>query len=276
MSYKTILVHVDHSPHCETRVRAAAAFALAQQAHLTGAAMSGLASVAYEDNTADLGTALIVAQLATLREHAEAALARFDAIAAGMGVASFERRMVNDEPESAMALQARYADLVVVSQPDPQDACSRLYPGLPAYVMLASGRPVLVVPHRGSFARIGARVLLAWDASLEASRAVAAALPVLRRADQVCVAMFNPGPAQGELPGAEIALYLARHGVKVDLAVQRTGIDVGEALLSLAAGRQSDLIVMGGYGHTRLRELMLGGVTKTVLRSMTVPVLMAH
>lgn len=276
MSYKTILVQVDHSPHCEARVRAAAAIALAQQAHLTGAAMSGLASVAYEDNNADLGTALVVAQLATLREHADTALARFETIASGMGVASFERRMVNDEPESAMAQQARYADLVVVSQPDPQDACSRLHPGLPAYVMLASGRPLLVVPHSGSFARIGARVLLAWDASLEASRAVAAALPLLRRADQVTVAIFNPGPAHGEQPGADIALYLARHAVKVDVAALHTGIDVGEALLSLCAGRQCDLIVMGGYGHTRLRELVLGGVTKTMLRSMTVPVLMTH
>ena len=276
MSYKTILVHVDHSPHCEARVRAAAAIALEQQAHLTGAAMSGMASVVYEDNSADLGTALIVAQLATLRERAEKALARFEQIAAGMGVASFEPRMVNDEPEAGLATQARYADLVVVSQPDPQDACSRLNPGLPAYVMLTSGRPVLVVPHSGSFARIGSRVLLAWDASLEASRAAAAALPVLRRAASVGVAIFNPGPVHGEQPGADIALYLARHGVKVEVTVNQTSIEVGEALLSMAAERQSDLIVMGGYGHTRLRELVMGGVTKTMLRSMTAPVLMVH
>lgn len=276
MSYKTILVHVDHSPHCEARVRAAAAIALEQQAHLTGAAMSGMARVVYEDSSADLGTALIVAQLATLRERAETALARFEEIAAGMGVASFERRMVNDEPEAGLALQARYADLVVVSQPDPQDACSRLNPGLPAYVMLTSGRPVLVVPHSGSFARIGSHVLLAWDAGPEASRAVAAAMPLLRRAASVGVAIFNPGPAHGEQPGADIALYLARHGVKVEVAVNQTGIEVGEALLSMAADRQADLVVMGGYGHTRLRELVMGGVTKTMLRSMTAPVLMVH
>lgn len=276
MSYKTILVHVDHSPHCEARVRAAAAIALEQQAHLTGTAMSGIARVVFQDNGAAPGMALIAAQMATLRERAETALARFEAIAAGMGVASFERRMVDDEPEGGLAMQARYADLVVVSQPDPDDVCSRLYPGLPAYMMLTSGRPVLVVPHSGSFARIGASVLLAWDASLEASRAVASALPLLRRAATVNVAVFNPGPEHGAQPGADIALYLARHGVKPELSEHQINIDIGEALLSLAADQQADLIVMGGYGHTRFRELIMGGVTKTVLRSMTAPVLMAH
>jgi nucleotide-binding universal stress UspA family protein len=276
MSYKTILVHVDHSPHCEARVRAAAAIALEQQAHLTGAAMSGMASVAYQDNNADLGMALIVAQLAALREHADTALARFEQIASSMGVASYERRLVNDEPEGGLALQARYADLVVVSQPDPNDACSRLNPGLPAYVMLTSGRPVLVVPHSGSVARIGARVLLAWDASREASRAVAAALPLLRSAAAVDVVIFNPGPEHGQQPGADIAQYLARHQVKVQVALHQSSIEIGEALLSVAADLQSDLIVMGGYGHTRLRELVMGGVTKTMLRSMTAPVLMVH
>ena len=276
MSYKTILVHVDHSPHCEARVRAAAAIALEQQAHLVGAAMSGMARVVLEDSGADLGMALIAAQMTALRARAQAALASFEAIAAGMGVMSVERRMVDDEPEGGLAMQARYADLVVVSQPDPEDVCSRLAPGLPAYVMLTGARPVLVVPHSGSFARIGSQVLLAWDASLEAARAVAASLPLLRRAALVSVAVFNPGPAHGARPGADLALYLARHGVQVDVGAHATDIGVGEALLTLAADQQSDLIVMGGYGHTRLRELILGGVTKTVLRSMTIPVLMTH
>ncbi|MES2016912.1 MAG: universal stress protein [Pseudomonadota bacterium] len=276
MSYKTILVHVDHSPHCEGRMRAAASIALEHQGHLIGAAMSGMARVVYEDGSADLGLALIAAQMGALRARAETALANFAAIATSMGVSSFEPRMVDDDPEGGLALQARYADLVVVSQPDPEDVCSRLAPGLPSNVMLASGRPLLVVPHSGSFSHIGRRVLLAWDGNLEATRAVACALPLLRRAGAVSVAIFNPGVMHGAQPGADIALYLARHGVKVDVNVHQCDIEVGEALLSLAADQQSDLIVMGGYGHTRFRELMLGGVTRTVLRSMTAPVLMAH
>ena len=276
MSYKTILVHVDHSPHCEARVRVAAALALEHGAHLTGSAMSGLARVVYEDYSADLGLAMIADQMAILRERADTALARFEAVAKHMDVASYERRLVEDDPEGGLALQARYADLVVVSQPDSEDVCSRLNPGLPAYVMLASGRPVLLVPHSASVARTGKRVLLAWNGSREAARAVSAALPLLQGADAVSVAIFNPGLAHGAQPGSDIALFLARHGVKVDVSVQQTNIEVGEALLSLAADQQSDLIVMGGYGHTRFRELVLGGATRTLLNSMTVPVLMAH
>jgi nucleotide-binding universal stress UspA family protein len=257
MPYKSILVHVDHSPHCEARVRAAATLALEHQAHLTGAAMSGLARIVYENSSADLGLALIAEQMDALRQRAEAALARFEVIVSGMGVPSFERRMVDDEPEAGLALHARYADLVVVSQSDPEDACSRLAPGLPAFVMLTSGRPVLVVPYCGSTARIGARVLLAWDASLEASRAVASALPLLRRAATVGVTVFNPGLAHGSQPGADIAVYLARHGVRVEVSEHQTDIDIGDALLSLAADQQSDLIVMGGYGHARLTVAVL-------------------
>ena len=276
MSYKTILVHVDHSPHCEARVRTAAAIAVAQQAHLTGAAMSGMARVAYEDTGADLGLTLIAAHMATLRERGERALDRFEAIAKGMGVTLIERRMVEDDAEGGLSLQARYADLVVLSQPDPFDACSRLAPDLPGYLMFASGRPVLVVPHSAAVAQIGTKVLLAWDGSAEAARAACAALPLLQEAATVTVSIVNPDQSHGAQPGADIALYLARHGVRVDVSEHRTDADVGDAVLSLAAERHADLIVMGAYGHTRLRELILGGVTRTVLASMTVPVLMVH
>jgi nucleotide-binding universal stress UspA family protein len=276
MSYKTILVHVDHSPHGEARVRAAAALALAHEAHLTGAAMVGLARIALDDSGADLGLALIASQMAHLRGHAEGALARFDASARAAGVPTYEARLVDDDAENGLALQARYADLVVISQWDPEDACSRLAPGLAAHVMKAGGRPLLVLPHHGKLAPLGKQVLLAWDASVEATRAVAAALPLLKRALAVRVAIFNPGPEHGAEPGADLAVYLARHGVRVQLLGPQEAADVGDALLSLAADTGSDLLVMGGYGHTVFREMVLGGITRTVLRSMTVPVLMAH
>jgi nucleotide-binding universal stress UspA family protein len=108
---------------------------------------------------------------------------------------------------------------------------------------------------------------------------VTQAIPLMQRAVNVNVALFNAvaGTAEhGEQPGADIALYLARHGVKVDVQQQHTDTDIGNALLSLAADNNNDLVVMGGYGHTRLREVLLGGVTLTVLKTMTVPVLMAH
>ena len=112
-----------------------------------------------------------------------------------------------------------------------------------------------------------------------AAPAVTAAIPLLKRAQNVDVVVFNPdsrGDAHGEMPGADIGLYLARHNIKVNVVRQKTDIDVGNALLSIATDLGSDMIVMGGYGHSRFREILLGGVTRTVLESMTVPILMAH
>jgi nucleotide-binding universal stress UspA family protein len=122
-------------------------------------------------------------------------------------------------------------------------------------------------------------VLVAWNASPEASRAVSDALPLLARAERVNVVVFAAGPAgdHGEEPGADAALYLARHGVKA--AVSRygsPGLDIGSQILSRAADMTVDLIVMGAYGHSRIRELVLGGATRTMLESMTAPVLMSR
>ncbi|NHZ65417.1 universal stress protein [Massilia genomosp. 1] len=276
MPYKTILVHVDRARHAEARLLAAASVAADCNAHLIGAAMSGVSRYVYQDGASDLLQTVLSTHMEELNRRANASLDVCERIAAGAAVRSFERRMVDDEPGAALALQARYADLVVLSQSDPDDPVARMTPGLPEYVMLASARPVLVIPHAGHFPAIGSEVLVAWDASTAATRALANALPLLKRARRVTVAVFNPDDAHGQQPGADIALYLARHGVKADVMAQHTSIDIGEALLSLAADVDANLIVMGCYGHARLRELMLGGVTATILKSMTAPVLMSH
>jgi nucleotide-binding universal stress UspA family protein len=279
MPYKTILVHADHSRHAATRIRIAAEIALADNAHLIGAAMSGISRFVYQDSTVGSIGPIVAEHVAMLNERARAALVEFEAIATRMGVASFETRLVDDEPEGGLALQARYCDLVVVGQTDPDELSPNVISDLPEYVMLNCARPVLIVPYAGKFQQVGNNVLIAWDGSIEATRAVTHAIPLLQRADNVSVVLFNAvaGSAEhGEQPGADIALYLARYGVKVDVQEQRTDIDIGNALLSLAADNNNDLIVMGGYGHTRLREVLLGGVTLTVLKTMTAPVLMAH
>jgi len=276
MQYKTILVHVDQSRQCERRIRAAAQFALADGAHLTGAAMTGISRYMYANGDIDLARTVLAAHVDTLCQKANQALDQFDAQAAAAGVASHERRLLADDPQGGLALAGRYADLIVVSQSVPGDPAGLTTSGMPEYVMLTSGRPVLVVPHEGTFDTIGREVLLAWDGSIEATHALAASLPVLARAVRVTVAVINPAEDEGREPGADIALYLARHGVRADVTVQRGAADIGDALLSLAAGRECDLLVMGGYGHTRFRELLLGGVTSTILARMTLPVLMAH
>jgi nucleotide-binding universal stress UspA family protein len=154
------------------------------------------------------------------------------------------------------------------------------YRGLPEEVTLNSGRPTLVVPYIGAAATIGERVMVAWNASREAARAIGDAMPLLERAKVVTVVSVNARPdalGHGEDPGADIGAHLARHGLKVEVErLEARDIDVPNAILSRLADAGSDLLVMGCYGHSRLREMVLGGVTRTILGEMTVPVLMAH
>ncbi|SFD08838.1 universal stress protein [Collimonas sp. OK412] len=282
MDYKTILVHVDESRRGQEQIRIAALLAQKHGAHLIGAAATGVApqflmpGVIGESNLA-----LLEPAMSELREQAASRLAEFESAAWKMDVKSFEKRLVEDDAGAGLCLQARYSDLVVIGQVNPADYSAVLRADFPEYVLLNCGRPVLIVPYAGHFPACGKRVLVAWDASVEATRAVSASIPLLQQADLVQVVVLgrgNPSGAHGEQPGADIALYLARHGIKVEVSEQAMpkDIDTGNALLSHAADFGADLIVMGGYGHKRFREIMLGGVTHTILESMTVPVLMAH
>jgi len=274
MSYKTIVVHVDQSKHAQARIRFAAAIACAHEAHLVGAAMTGISRFIYPDGTVALDTVFN-----DLRNAANRDLDQFEEIAKKAGVLSYERRLSEDDTAAGLALQARYADLVVVSQTDRNEAGDGGPNDIAEYVMLNSARPVLTMPYAGQFDGRARNVLIAWDGSMEATRAISNALPLLKRAQQVNVVLFNVArgsSVHGQEPGADIALFLARHGVKVNLTNQFTELDIGNALLSLAADKGSDLLVMGGYGHTRLREVLLGGVTLTILKTMTLPVLMSH
>jgi nucleotide-binding universal stress UspA family protein len=281
MSYRTILVHVNQSRRSRERIRIAANIAISERAHLVGVAATAVPFQFYLPGAFGESNASLSVYLEYLRERAKGALVEFESIAQKSGIDSVEQRIVDDEAGAAMSLQARYCDLVVIGQTDPDESLPDLRTDFPEYVVMNSGRPVLIVPYAGRFDNVGKRVLVAWDGSLEAARAITAAMPLLNRAELVQVVMFNPksgSGAHGALPGADIALYLARHRVVVEVSEQKTSSDVGigNALLSHAADFGADLIVMGGYGHPRFREMLLGGVTDTILKSMTVPVLMAH
>jgi nucleotide-binding universal stress UspA family protein len=278
MTYRTLLVHVDQSRNAPSRMRCAAGLANLFGAHLVGAAQTGVSRFLLPASI-ELGGAMVADQIAAMYDDARAALASFAAIAQDARVQSVEDRLVNDDADGGMALAARYADLAIVSQQDPDEPLAGSLGDLPEYLLLNSGRPLLVLPCTGWNGPIGTSAMVAWDGSLEATHAVAAALPLLKLARQVTVVVFNPDErpgVHGELPGADLALYLSRHGVKVDVQAQPSTIDAGNALLSAAADLGADLLVMGGYGHSRFREMMLGGVTRTILRTLTLPVLMAH
>ena len=144
--------------------------------------------------------------------------------------------------------------------------------------LFGSGRPVLIVPYIQQAGLKLDRVLVCWDGSRTAARATADALPLLAKAETTEVITVTDGAGdQDEIPGFDIAKHLARHGIKVELKrIVRGDVDVPNIILSHAADTSADLIVMGGYGHSRLREFVLGGATRGLLQSMTVPTFMSH
>jgi nucleotide-binding universal stress UspA family protein len=274
VSYKTIVVHLDADARRTERLELACALAAGFDAHLVGefaVEEAGVPAYALVE-----GAAIVVQQYQRWRERSEAEAKReFQEKVRRHGLGKAEWRASSFDAVSALRLSGRYADLLVIGQRDPE----QLRGYSPEEVVLEAGRPVLVVPYAGRFATLGKRVLVAWNASREAARAVTDALPLLERAQHVEIVAFDPHTTDGdhgEEPGADIALFLARHGVKATAAQQHASIDVGEQILSRAADADADLIVMGAYGHSRARELVLGGATRTIFASMTVPVLLSH
>jgi|LNFM01.1.fsa_nt_gb nucleotide-binding universal stress UspA family protein len=273
MTYKTIVLHLDSTEHCEARTDEACALAKAFDAHLIGLAVLSPLSIPGTAPT-EVVVELLSEQWESDRAALESVAADFVVRASAAGVVGAEQRFVVGVPEYAVALHARYADLIVVGQAPASEG------GIAESLVMNAGRPVLVVPRSYERRVLGERVMVAWNAGREATRALTDAIPILRRAKQVDIVTVNAEPQReghGELPGADIAHYLARHGVTANvLATAADDVDVGEWLLSRAADLGSDLVVMGAYGHSRLREFVLGGATRTVLASMTVPVLMSH
>ncbi len=287
MSYKTILVHVDETSRSKERIRIAAALAHSFEAHLIGIGMTGISHFIYQNARVTHTNPNLSMHLDYLRTMAENSMAQFEPAMREMNVTSFEQRLVDDDAGSGFCLHAHYSDLLVIGQNDPEHISPAVMSDFPEEVLLHSGRPTLILPYAGHFAQVGKNVLVSWDCSREATRAITYALPLLKKADLVRLAVFNPeknAELHGEEPGADMALYLARHGVKVEVSHHHTGqdpvsrnrLDVGNALLSLANDFGSDLLVMGAYGHSRFRETILGGVTRTILETMTLPVFMSH
>lgn len=274
---KDILVHIDAGKECDERLKAAITLARAHEAHITGAyvvARSHIPNYLEVQIPKDL-----IAQADAVRfEAAKTARARFEDTCRKAGVV-YEWRQSEGALVEALSLSARYADIAVISQHNPDNEGFDTGE-MPDRFILSSGRPSLVVPYVGTYPKIGQTVIVSWDASRLATRAVNDALPILRKAKKVYLLAINPkGGAEGhgDIPGADIGLHLARHGVKAEASsLHADDIDPGNALLSRAADLGADLIVMGAYGHARWRELALGGMTRHMLAHMTVPVFMSH
>lgn len=274
-----ILVHLDQSSRAEARLDIAASLARQHGAHLTALQVIDVAIPVMAMADGGGGGAVIAELMEQMRQSALAASvklkAAFEAALAREGIMGEWRQVEGTTPE-ILALHGRYADLLVLGQDDPEGDSADLL----ETVLFDSGRPVLAIPFAGSFKSIGKRVLVGWNASREATRALHDALPLIAKAENTTVFLANPKRglgAHGEEPGADIARHLARHGLKVEVA-KAVAEDVADSalLLNHASDMGADLLVMGAYGHSRLREFILGGVTRSLLREMTIPVLLSH
>ena len=283
MSYKTILVHVDESKHLAKRVKVAAKIALHEKAHLIGIAVTGIPrslrrpAVAGRDGS-DMER-YKAEYLETLRQRANDALENFDTLVREIGVTSYEKRLMDDEAAAAISRQSLSVDLIVLGQSNKDDLSLTAMVDFPEYVVLNSECPVLIVPYAGRMFCVGERVLIAWNGSKAASRAVRNAMPFLQQAKKVQLAIIDaasrPDPQYQE-SGAEIAACLAGHKIELEIVHRTVSGDAGHALLALAAEQGSDLLVMGCVAHPRWRGVLLGGATRVVLEAATVPILMSH
>ena len=260
-------------PAGDYAVSVAAAF----DAHLAGIAFL------YDPIVPVSGAGYIPAEVVETQERdntagAKAAIDRFVAVSMRAGVAAEPLTLsasfagVGDQ----FGRIARRFDLAIVGQAEPET--SAVEEVIVEGALFGSGRPIIVVPYIQKAPLKLDRVMVTWDGGRAAARAIADAMPLLERAGRVeLVIIANERGKQDEIEGVDMAQHLARHGLNVDVKRTVAGdIDVADVLLSHAADAGTDFIVMGGYGHSRLREFVLGGVTRSILRSMTAPVLMSH
>jgi nucleotide-binding universal stress UspA family protein len=277
MALRDILLHMDNSRSCSARLEAAIQVAQTNGAHLAGLYVIQLPVFPYYAEV-NIPREILEAHAKVAKARADAAQKTFIDTTNRAGL-SAEWRCVEGEVASHLTVHARYVDLVLLGQVERDDPESTA-PGLIDRVVLGAGRPVLTIPYIGMSRPLGQRVIVGWDASREAVRAINDALPLLERAQHVTVLSINPPSGEqgdGDIPSADICLHLARHGVKAEAhQLQAEDIEAGAMLLSYATDQGADLIVSGAYGHSRLRELVLGGVTRHLVEHMTVPVFMSH
>ena len=266
MEFRNILVVLDYTPACTARLELAVNLARQHTARL-----SGLYTVShgyFEPEHNEAASHIDQVQAAFIEATGRAGVG-----AHWIGV---DVGMVGVSVPEIVNRHAYYTDLVVVGQDEPGTTERSVPSGLPERIVLGSGRPVLIVPYAGTYTQLGQRVMLAWKAGRESTRAANDALPFLKKADEVRVVEVSslaPGMAQAEL----LCAHLALHGVAARPEhIAAADISIGDALLNRISVEGDDLLVMGAYAHTRLGSLTLGDVARHILRHMTVPVLMSH
>lgn len=265
MSYKSLLVHLDDSPSCATRLTVALDLAQRYGAHLIGIYLPRTATFGNAgDPTCDASRARAYSDFlfATERDGTPA-----------------EWRAPDSADRATATLHARHADLLVLGQ---SLADSAVEAHFVTDLLITAARPAIIVPREGEVTRVGDNVLIAWDGSREAARATSDALPLLKRARSVSLEFVTPrigAPCSHDRAALiDAAAWLDLHGVRAafDQSMRGLGSQTGTALLSRASALHADLIVAGAYAHSQLHERVLGGVTRTLLEAATLPLFMSH
>lgn len=279
MAFKSILVLLNHDKHAAARLLHATRLARQFDCHLVGLIPTGvvdLPSMAY--------AAASISELAALawdalNDQAERQAEAFRSHCGASGLASFEAIIEQADKALSLVRHANLCDLAVLTQADPEDGAHAAVQHLIEAALLHSGKPTVVFPYAECPQTFGARVMVAWDGSRESARAISDALPILQLAAEVRLISWDQGGSDGlkiKQDLEAVARSLKRHGVEAQVTLDRAPEGVGGAMLSRVADWNVDLIVMGAYGHARWAQRVLGGATRSLLHTMTVPVLMSH
>ena len=279
MKYKNIVVHLDNSAGCQNRLQTAFALAREFDGNITGLFVVPLYVVpSYVEAQISVDLINDVTDKAIAR--AQETVAEYQKMADDAGV-RFQAHVLEGQVIPVLREHSKYADLLMLGQDDPKDPDNASY-GLADALLFEGACPCLVVPHSGKLAVPGKRVLITWNASRESARALHAALPILQSAETVVVLSSEPDAGNNDLANGHphtdaLNQYLQSHGIEaITGGLGDPDANPSDAICGQSAEMNADLIVMGAYGHTRLREIILGGATHDLLKRAPVCLLLAH
>jgi nucleotide-binding universal stress UspA family protein len=279
MEYKNILLHLDHSSGCRNRLETAFELARRYDATITGLfVVPNYVVPSYVEAQISVDLITDVTEKAIAR--AKQTLADYQELASAADV-NFEAHAMEGQVVPILREHSKYADLLLLGQDQPDDPDNTSY-GLADALLFEGACACMVVPHSGKVQAPGKRVLVTWNASRESARALREAMPLLSGAETVVVLSTEPDDidteiARGHPHAQELTRFLESHGIdSVSSGISDTDMSPSDAIMGQAADMNADLIVMGAYGHTRLREIILGGVTRDLLKQTPVTLLLAH
>lgn len=278
MNFKSVLTLLDNSHQCTTWARFAIELARLHEARLTGIAPREIASALTMGEMVAVSSAWVAELQQQIDANARQAIATFDQLCEAEIFNACESRVEDGTDVSVLRHNTNASDIIVIGQHVDGDTATSTTTGLIESLLMSSARPLMVVPAIGEYSPQPTRAMIAWRNSRESAMAVRMAIPQLALAREVEIVTVDNKACVASETQATLGLihYLATHQITATHRHVISDVDAGNTLLSHACDSGANLLIMGGYGHARLREWALGGVTKTILQSMTLPVLMAH